>query len=314
MSRATLTVAVDKEDGKYAPGEQVHGVVTLRFRRRRLVRRVVAQLVGESVVRAYGRCRRRERRFEHVRLRSLLAGTEGWDQTVEVNASTTTYAYTFALPGELPSSVSGEGGGRTTYAVNAFVEFPGATFRLRSCVLIRVEAPIDLNTLAAAYCRFSLDLVGVPTAPPNLMLKVEAPRCGYNAGETMTLTAVAKNESACPVDRIRVAIVRIFHCSADGKTRTSRRVVAHTRLPDINEECAWSRTRHIQLPSHLDPSGLGRARIIDVEYVCEVQLRVRGNTFTVQRPIVVGTVPFEDNKQLESASDLLQPRPTIYDE
>jgi len=207
--------------------------------------------------------------------------------------------FAFQLPFGLSSSFEGAWG-RVRYYMEATIDKPWKIDHTTKRPFTTL-ANLDLNQ--RPDCRLAqenfrektLCCLCCESGPITVHLQLH--RTGFVPGEYIFVNATIKNNSNTRMDSSTIRIDQTISFHATSKTRRSFCTVAKIQGNTI-EPMATEVYRNVPLKiPAVAPSGLEGCRIIDIQYVFELEVDPSGPSFDIDLPIAItiGTIPLADS-------------------
>ena len=223
-----------------------------------------------------------------------------------------TFPFSFQVPHAVPSSLEPKGPFRAhiRYWVTANVDRPWK-FDYKCKQPFTVIARIDINdpvflTPMRSDNEKHLCCLCCKSGPLNLEASID--RAGYCPGESVTISATARNMTSRSMRGMRGRLISITTVTARGHRRTGTTTICEIMGEELRGGAfdQWGR-RSLAIPPA--PPSVKSCRIIDHSYYVQIAVVVpRGINLKILFPVVIGTVPLREDE-----AEAIQSQPQFID-
>ncbi|XP_059470670.1 arrestin domain-containing protein 17-like isoform X2 [Neocloeon triangulifer] len=237
----------------------------------------------------------------------------GWGNKGTLEPGEYSFPFSYTLPMNLPSTLEAEFG-YVRYTLTAVLDRDWKS-DYKTKEPFYVICPLDLNSFPQLPAPVTREwtkkfwCLCCTSGHVNVILTV--PVGGAVPGETLLPTLDVENNSRVSLDGVSLKLIKsvTYHARAGSCTKNIQISVGQLYLGPL--EAGQSRTyERVALPiPSLPPSYLLHCKLIDLDYFVEASFRPAGlrRNFEVQAPLVIGTIPFEQN-----FGSQVRPDPPLY--
>lgn len=198
------------------------------------------------------------------------------------------------LPLELPSSFEGQFG-QIRYLAKAMIERASWRSNIVCKRAFTVVSGLDLNfipesALKIEICKYKE--LGLCCTEGSLTIDWAVSQSGYVPGEDILIHGSIQNDSKQTVSCSAVALYMVVDYKSKKRRKRERRKLADVEKgPTVTDEVTvWNDVLHVP---PVPPTGLGRCKLIDVNYELEFKAVIEGGYSPVvyAKDVYIGTVP-----------------------
>ncbi|XP_048253517.1 arrestin domain-containing protein 17-like [Haliotis rufescens] len=320
MKLEKFEVRFENDRGVFVSGEHVKGEVIIKLTQPMKMRSIVIYFEGRA---------KAHWEVKHGRTKTDYRGNEGYIQhqiklygtgqaSVEHPAGFHKYPFFLALQPTLPSSFEGRRG-YVRYFCRATIDRPWK-FDEHTKRAFTVIHHLDLNFISNAAMPIEGEqeqtiescCCSSGTVTGRLLLN----KTGYVPGEPIVFTIDVYNKSDSNVERIELELRQIVtYTGFSDSIFSSGNPKQHTKLDQfdlLSHPCRIKQNmeEHINrggiIPA-LPPSGLEGCGIIDIQYIVALKVHLGWNTLTIERGIIIGTIPLHQPQGVPGYTPALGP-------
>ncbi|KAK7113908.1 arrestin domain-containing protein 17-like [Littorina saxatilis] len=304
MKLEVFEIRFDNPRGVYAAGEQVKGNVILRLRNPMKVRKVFLYFEGRAKCHwevKHGRSKTDYRATEtyiNETFDLFDAGASGADHP----AGEHSYPFCLLMGASLPSSFEGRRG-YVRYFCKASINRPWK-FDEHTKRAFTVIHPLDLNVVPTAgmpvWGEQDESVEGCCCSVGNVQARLTLNKTGFVPGEPITYTVDIFNKCDSTIERVELDLKQLVtYTGYSNSIFSSGHPKHHTKVDNfslLNHTNRIKRNteehihRAVAVPP-LPPSNLEGCGIIDISYFVELKVNVRWTSITIEREIIIGTIP-----------------------
>ncbi|KAK7498014.1 hypothetical protein BaRGS_00010602 [Batillaria attramentaria] len=304
MKLETFEIRFDNPRGVFCAGEQVKGNVVVKLRNPMKIRKISLYFEGRSKSHwevKHGRSKT-DYRANETYINELFdlydAGTGGADHP----AGEHHYPFCLQLRSSLPSSFEGRRG-YVRYFCKSSINRPWK-FDEHTKRAFTVIHHLDLNVMPTAgmpvWGEQDEAVEGCCCSAGNVQARLTINKTGFVPGEPITYTIDIFNKSDSNIDRVELDLKQLVtYTGYSNSIFSSGHPKHHTKVdvyPLLNHPCRIKKNteehinRAVCVPA-LPPSTLEGCGIIDIVYYVELKVNVRWTTISIEREIIIGTIP-----------------------
>ncbi|XP_041375090.1 arrestin domain-containing protein 17-like [Gigantopelta aegis] len=320
MKLEKFEISFDNTRGVFCSGEQVKGNVIISLKQPMKMKKITLYFEGRSKSHwevKHGRSktdyRANEPYIHHV---MLLFGNDETSQ--EHAAGYHTYPFSLMLSPNLPSSFEGRRG-YVRYFCKASINRPWK-FDEHTKRAFTVIHHLDLNFLPEATMPIVAEqeqaIEGFCCSAGYVSARLQLAKTGYVPGEPLAYNIDVYNKSDNKVDKIQLELKQVVtYTGYSDSLFSSGHPKQHTKIDQFSlcsHSCNLKKNteehlnRIATIPS-LPPSKMEGCSIIDITYFLSLIVSVGWTNITVERMIIIGTVPIQ---QFHSFSIVPSTEPT----
>lgn len=320
MKLEVFEIRFDNLRGVYTAGEEVKGTVVLRLRNPMKVRKITLYFEGRA---------KSHWEVKHNRSKTDYRATETYiNETFDLfdtgigggdhPAGEHSYNFSLLLGASLPSSFEGRRG-YIRYFCKASINRPWK-FDEHTKRAFTVIHPLDLNVVPTAgmpvWGEQDETVEGCCCSVGTVQARLTLAKTGYVPGEPIVYTIDVFNKCDSTIERVELDLKQLVtytgysnsifssgHPKHHTKVDTYSLLQSNNRIKRNSEEHIH---RAVCVPA-LPPSNLEGCGIIDISYFVELKVNVRWTSVTIEREIIIGTVPMSFSGMTPGGVITMQP-------
>ncbi|PVD21291.1 hypothetical protein C0Q70_19463 [Pomacea canaliculata] len=315
MKLETFEIHFENPRGVFSAGDQVKGHVIVKLRNPMKIRKISLYFEGRS--KSHWEVRHGRSKTDYRANETYICETfELYDMGqggADHPAGDHSYTFCLQLPSTLPSSFEGRRG-YVRYFCKASINRPWK-FDEHTKRAFTVIHHLDLNVVPTAgmpvWGEQDETIEGICCSSGNVQIRLALNKTGYVPGEPVIYTIDVFNKCDFNIEQVELELKQLVtYTGYSNSIFSSGHPKHHTKLDTfslfsttnrIKKNCEEHINRAAPVPA-LPPSRLEGCGIIDISYFVGLKVHVRWTTVTLEREIVIGTVPMRFVPSRESAS------------
>jgi len=295
MGRKELKIHLDNEKECYFAGEQLTGHVTLELNEPTSVLRIILYVKGKGICKVGNSCKEVFYKND-VTLYGTMPGQHAVTQQHPVGKRN--YRFNFLLPTELPSSTV-EGGGLIKYTLTAKVVFKAllsSDWQMKKSFQVKQILDANIPNYDLEHVHTVKRVASIFTSQKKLEkedLLMSLQRGVYCPGESIKLNLQYKYVEARKMGLVKCRLNKYKRLNKKENKNIYKKTVKEKNDSKRCDDKIYQRNISIEVPEKLTPTNT-LTNALCIEYVLHV--KVEGYK-EWKLPIVIGTIPFDENRQ-----------------